>query len=48
VQVTADGAVEVEGDGNEGEQSYASGCSSTRAEAACRGRKSPVARIGLR
>src|SRR5215203_4361711 len=46
VQMPADGAVEVEGDGDEWEQKGLRGCSATRLEAALPGRTSPVARIG--
>src|SRR5690349_10373643 len=42
----ADGAVEVEGDGDEWEQKGLRGCGATRPEAARPGSTSPVARIG--
>jgi hypothetical protein len=45
MQMTADGAVQAEGDGDESEQSYASGVQRTRPEAPCRGQTPPMARI---
>src|SRR6478752_5508386 len=46
VQMPADAAVQVEGDGDESEQKGLRGCSATRPEAASPGRTSPVASKG--
>src|SRR4051794_31768969 len=47
VQMPANGAVQVEADGDIGEQKGLRGCGATRLETRCPERTSPVARIGL-